>query len=343
MTGRRAVVLFNLGGPDSLAAVRPFLKNLFGDPAILRMGALPRRLLAGVIARRRAAAARETYRRLGGASPLLARTEAQAAALESALGGASTRVFVCMRYWHPMAAQTVEEVRRFDPEEVVLLPLYPQYSSSTTGSALEAWRRAAAGRLDAPTRSVCCWPEEEGFVGALAAALAAALDGWEGSAPRILYSAHGVPKSFIAAGDPYQHQVERTAAAIRARLGRNDLEQVVCYQSRVGPLAWTGPYTDAEIARAGADGRAVIVVPVAFVSEHAETLIELDQDYRALARRLGVPRYERLAAVGADPLFVSGLARLAGMAAGAGAAPVPGGGARLCPASCRECPAREAA
>lgn len=342
MTGRRAVVLFNLGGPDSLAAVHPFLKNLFGDPAILRMGALPRWFLSRAIARRRAAAARQTYRRLGGASPLLARTEAQAAALEGALGGAA-RVFVCMRYWHPMAARTVEEVRRFDPEEVVLLPLYPQYSSSTTGSALQAWRRAAAGRLDAPTRAVCCWPEEEGFVGAIAAALAAALDGWEGAPPRILYSAHGVPRSYVAAGDPYQHQVERTSAAVRARLGRDDLEQVVCYQSRVGPLAWTGPYTDAEIARAGADGRAVIVVPIAFVSEHAETLVELDQDYRALARRCSVPRYERLAAVGTDPLFVSGLARLAGMAARGGAALIPGGGARLCPASCRECPVREAA
>lgn len=342
MTGRRAVVLFNLGGPDSLAAVHPFLKNLFGDPAILRMGAVSRWFLSRAIARQRTAAARETYRRLGGASPLLARTEAQAAALESVLGDAATRVFVCMRYWHPMAAQTVEEVRLFDPEEVVLLPLYPQYSSSTTGSALEAWRRAAAGRLDVPTRAVCCWPEEEGFVAALAVALAAALDGWVGPVPRILYSAHGVPRSFIAAGDPYQHQVERTVAAVRARLEREDLEQIVCYQSRVGPLAWTGPYTDAEIARAGADGRPLIVVPIAFVSEHAETLIELDQDYRALASRLGVPRYERVAAVGTDPLFVSGLARLAGMASGDKAALTPGSGARLCPASRRECPIREA-
>ncbi len=336
---RCAVVLFNLGGPDDLDAVRPFLGNLFRDPAILRVPAPVRWVLAWAIARRRAPMARETYRAVGGASPLRAQTEAQASALEAALGG-GTRVFVCMRYWAPRAPETAAAVARFAPDEIVLLPLYPQFSSSTTASSLRDWRRVAARLRGIPTRTICCWPEERGFVAAVADAVAAQLEGWAGPPPRILYSAHGIPKSYIAAGDPYQLQVERSVAAVRTRLARGDLEQLLCYQSRVGPMAWTEPYTDAEIARAGTDGCPVIVTPIAFVSEHVETLVELDRDYRALAERHGVPRYERSPTVGTAPRFIAGLARLVAEARAAPPGGIrPGGGGGICPAACRDCPA----
>ena len=334
MSRRLAVVLFNLGGPDSLDAVRPFLFNLFSDPAILRRGAVARWFLARMIARRRAGAARDIYRRLGGRSPLLEGTEAQAVALEAALADLDAKVFVCMRYWHPMAERVVEDVARHGADEIVLLPLYPQYSTTTTASSLRRWEVLAAGRLSAPTRAVCCYPDEPGFVEAVAAGLEAVLAAWSGPPPRILYSAHGIPKAFVAAGDPYAAQVERTAAAVGARLARADLDQVVCYQSRVGPLEWTGPYTDGEIARAGAERRPLVVAPIAFVSEHAETLVELDRDYRELAARAGVPRYERVATVGVDPRFIDGLARLVRAASGRPAGIAPGGGLCRAGAAC---------
>ena len=340
MSRRRAVVLFNLGGPDTLDAVRPFLFNLFSDPAILRRGPVLRWVLARLISRRRAGTAREIYRRLGGGSPLLEQTRIQADALEAALAGEDAKVFVCMRYWHPMAEEVVCEVRRYRPEEVVLLPLYPQFSTTTTASSLRQWREAAAGRLEAPARAVCCYPDDPGFIEALAGGIERALAGWAGPAPRILYTAHGIPKVFVAHGDPYQAQVERTVAALRARLGREDLDQVVCYQSRLGPLEWTGPYADAEIERAGREGQPLVVVPIAFVSEHSETLVELDEDYRRLAGRSGVPRYVRVATVGTDARFIDGLARLVRAALGRPPGIAPGGPEPACPAGCGECASR---
>lgn len=341
MKSRLAVVLFNLGGPDSLDAVRPFLFNLFNDPAILRQGGLARWFLARLIARRRAGAARAIYRRLGGRSPLLEQTRAQATALQDALADLDAAVFVCMRYWHPMVEQVVEEVARCDAQDIVLLPLYPQFSTTTTASSLRQWRGFAAGRLDAPCRAICCYPDEPGFIEALAVRLEAVLAAWSGPPPRILYSAHGIPKAFVATGDPYPDQVERTAAALRRRLARADLDQVVCYQSRVGPLEWTGPYTDREIARAGAEGTPLVVVPVAFVSEHSETLVELDQDYRALAERSGVPRYERVATVGTDPRFIAALAQMVRAAAARPAGRTAPGAPAVCPTACTVCPAAQ--
>lgn len=338
MSGRVAVVLFNLGGPDRLDAVRPFLFNLFSDPAILRYRQPLRWALAQAISRRRTRTAREIYRRLGGASPLLAETEAQARALEDELDDAGLRVFVAMRYWHPLIEETLRAVSGFRPKKVVLLPLYPQFSSTTTASSFREWDRAARGILDAATARICCYPGNPGFAAASAARIAEILRGWDGPVPEILFSAHGVPKAFIEAGDPYEAQVRRSVAAIRAALDRPDLDHTICYQSRVGPLEWIGPYTDREIERAGGEGRALIVVPVAFVSEHSETLIELDRDYRELALGCGVPRYERSAAVGTDPAFIGGLAGLVRRAMRSDDPVLPGGCARTCPVEARDCP-----
>ena len=309
---RVAIVLMNLGGPDSLEAVEPFLFNLFSDPAIIRVPSFLRLPLARVIARRRAPTAREIYRQLGGRSPLLANTEAQARALEAALGPGH-RCFVAMRYWHPMSAQTASEVAEWGAEEIVCLPLYPQFSTTTTASSLAAWRTAAAQLgLDQPSRMVCCYPREPGLIEAIAGLVLPALDAaaQSGTAPRLLLTAHGLPKRIVRAGDPYPDQVEQTAAAVAAALSRPELDWRVCYQSRVGPLEWIGPASDAEIARAGKDRVPIVVAPISFVSEHSETLVELDIDYRHVAEASGVLSYYRVATVGVEPAFIGALAAL---------------------------------
>ncbi len=221
-------------------------------------------------------------------------------------------MFIAMRYWHPMADETAAAVAAWNPDRIVLLPLYPQWSMSTTGSSFQDWRRACRRiGLERPTSSVCCYPVEPGFVGALAGAIRKGLDAFTGiGRPRVLFSAHGLPRRMIEKGDPYQWQCEQTAAAVAAAVGGSDLDWLNCYQSRVGPLEWIGPYTDAEIERAGRDGVPVVMVPIAFVSEHSETLVELDIEYRALAAQCGVPAYLRIATVGVTPTFIDGLARL---------------------------------
>lgn len=319
---RTAVVLFNLGGPDSLAAVKPFLFNLFNDRAIIAAPGPVRWFLARMISRRRAPAAREIYRQIGGSSPLLGLTRDQAAALEAKLNGGSEagngvfKTFIAMRYWHPFAAETVKAVRAWAPDRVVLLPLYPQFSTTTTASSVADWRRRAASMgLATPTRAVCCYPENTGLVAAYVELVTAGLAEARESAagvppPRVLFSAHGLPKKVIARGDPYQWQVERTVKAIVAGLGDKVVDWVVCYQSRVGPLEWIGPSIDEEIDRAGGDGVPVVVVPVAFVSEHSETLVELDIMYRDRAIEAGVPAYVRVPAVGVHEAFVAGLAEV---------------------------------
>ncbi|MDA8230181.1 MAG: ferrochelatase [Magnetospirillum sp.] len=308
---RTAVVLFNLGGPDSPAAVEPFLFNLFNDPAIIGAPLPVRWLIAKLVSRRRAPTARAIYERIGGASPLLPETQAQVRALEAELG-ADYRVLIAMRYWHPFTEQAVAEAKEWGAEHVVLLPLYPQFSTTTTGSSLKAWRKAAArAGLDVPTRTVCCYPSQTGLVRAMADLVRT---GWaEASArgrPRVLFSAHGLPKNVVNKGDPYPLHVAETAAAVAAATEIPDLDWAVCYQSRVGPMEWIGPSTEDELARAGNDKVPVVVAPIAFVSEHSETLVELDIEYRHRADALGVPGYVRASAAGCHPAFISGLADL---------------------------------
>jgi protoporphyrin/coproporphyrin ferrochelatase len=309
---RVAVVLMNLGGPDSLGAVQPFLFNLFSDPAIIRLPGILRLPLAQLVAWRRARVAREIYRRLGGRSPLLANTEAQAQALEAALGP-DYRCFVAMRYWHPTSAEAAREVAGWAPEEIVCLPLYPQFSTTTTASSLAAWQTAAARHaLDRLVRVICCYPADQGFVETLAALIRPVLDSAAGHAkpPRLLLTAHGLPKKIVRAGDPYPGQVEATASTVIAALNRPGVDWQVCYQSRVGTLEWIGPATDDEIRRAGNDRIPLVVAPISFVSEHSETLIELDRDYRQIAEASGVPAYHRVPTVGVEPRFIQSLALL---------------------------------
>ncbi len=307
-----AVVLFNLGGPDSLDAVKPFLRNLFSDPAIITLPALLRLPLARFIASRRTAKAQKIYAQIGGASPILGQTEMQAQALRDALATGGNywdewRCFVCMRYWHPMTEEVVQQVRAFAPERLVLLPLYPQFSTTTTGSSFQAWDEAVA-RLGVATKRVKSYATEPGFIAASVELLKQGLEEAGTQPVRVLFSAHGLPEKVIKAGDPYQSEVEQTAQAIASELGGVDWS--VCYQSRVGPLKWIGPSTEAEIRRAAADRKAIVLYPLSFVSEHSETLVELDIDYRRLAAETGVPGYIRVPTVGTHPKFIEGLARL---------------------------------
>lgn len=306
---KTAVVLFNLGGPSTLVDVEPFLRNLFSDPAILSLPDPFRGWLAGFIAKRRAPTAQQIYRAIGGGSPILKETTAQAVALEKALG-VDFRVFIAMRYTAPRAVDVVRDVLAYGPDQIVLLPLYPHYSKTTTGSSLREWQAEAdrAG-LSVPIKIVHSYPVQEGFIAALGALTASAFEKRKtGIAYRVLFSAHGLPERVIKSGDPYADHITQTAHKVAEMCGLDDW--LICYQSKVGPLKWIGPPTLDEIKRAGAEGKAVIIVPLAFVSEHSETLYELDIEYRHLADTVNVPEYIRVPTVGTHPAFIGGLAEL---------------------------------
>ncbi len=339
-----AIVLFNLGGPDSPEAIRPFLLNLFNDPAILRAPFFVRPFLARKIAAARLRPATEAVHLMGGKSPLLETTRAQAGALEAALPELEAKCFIAMRYWHPSSLHAARAVKAWQPDEVVLLPLYPQYSTTTTGSSLTDWRAAAARvGLVAPTSAVCCFRSAPEFIAATLAIVSATYDtaraGLDPSVPlRILFSAHGLPEAIVRDGDPYQYQIEQTVAAVIAAWRRNDLDWKICYQSRATPQKWIDPATDAEIARAGRDNTAILVVPIAFVSEHSETLVELDIDYKKLADSAGVPGYFRVPTQQLDPGFIASLANLVRFARAAGVGLHAAGDPAACAAQNRRCP-----
>ena len=310
---KTAVVLFNLGGPDSLTAVRPFLFNLFNDPAIIRLPRPLRLLIAWLISSRRDKTAQGIYAKMGGRSPILENTLAQAQVLERSLSNDGTiKCFVAMRYWHPFTDITVQQVEAFAPDQIILLPLYPQYSTTTTASSAAEWHKLSAqAGLNAPAKMICCYPDEAGFVDSVVALIRPVYEqALKHGCPRVLLSAHGLPEKIVRSGDPYQWQCERTAAAIIAALAIDDLDAVLCYQSRVGPMQWITPATDAEVRRAGQDKVPLVVVPIAFVSEHSETLVELDSEYRHLAQEQHVPFYGYVPTVSVMPDFIAGLAAL---------------------------------
>jgi len=307
-----AIVLMNLGGPDSPEVVKPFLFNLFFDPQIIRVPTPIRWLIAKIISHRRAPIAREIYANMGGKSPLLPETEDQANALEEALksSGAEVRTFIAMRYWHPFTHEAVDAVKAYGPDEVVLLPLYPQFSTTTSQSSVGVWEKEARkSGLDVSTRLICCYPTLPGFVAAHTGLIRKAIEGAgvDPASARVLFSAHGLPKKIVDGGDPYQVQVEATTEAIVEQLAIPGLDWRVTYQSRVGPLEWIGPDTETEIAAAAREGKTIVVVPVAFVSEHSETLVELDIEYRELAEKEGAQAYVRVPALGSHPDFIAAL------------------------------------
>jgi ferrochelatase len=345
-----AIVLFNLGGPDQISSVEPFLFNLFKDKAIINLPGIIRLPLARFIAWRRGPVARKIYENIGGCSPLLEETEAQANYLNEKLKHLAdeVKVFISMRYWHPFSQTTASAVKSFDADRIILLPLYPHYSSTTTGSSFKDWKNAIKSvALDVPTSAICCYPSEKGFIAGQVKLIKKAIINAEskvakGIKIRVLFSAHGLPKKVINAGDPYQWQIEKTATAVvsdlKNILDRPSLDWVVCYQSRVGPLEWIGPSLDQELIRAGKDQKGVVVVPIAFVSEHSETLVELDIEYREKAEELKLPTYLRVPALSIEENFIDSLANSVEASLKLGSVINCQAGKRQCPPEFKNCP-----
>ncbi|MBU6235105.1 MAG: ferrochelatase [Alphaproteobacteria bacterium] len=348
MTKNIAVILFNLGGPDSRETIKPFLFNFFMDPNIIRAPKFVRWCLANYIAFSRSRKqAGDSYARLGNKSPLLENTRAQATALSMRLNNDSTikyTVHICMRYWHPMADEVVQKVKNDNPDQIILLPLYPQFSTTTTWSSFGEWQKAALKHdLDKPSSLVCCYPSNAGFIAASADLVKTQYEamrdecmGQGMKAPRVLFSAHGLPEDIITDGDPYQWQCEKTAELITAAIQVPELDWQICYQSRVGPKKWIGPSTEEALHKAATDNVPVLVYPHAFVSEHVETLVEIEEEYREMAEHMGVPMFARVPTVSVHKAFIDGLAAVVRSRVGvAGVGPDVVG--RVCPSGFTRC------
>ena len=310
---RKAIILFNLGGPDKLENVEPFLFNLFFDPAILNLPVFLRYPLAKLIANRRAPTAKKIYQELGGSSPILQLTEEQASALESKLrkedSSSEYKCFIVMRCWHPRAENVVKEVKNYNPEEIILMPLYPQYSAATSGSSIKEWNDICKkNNFNVKTSTICCYPTDENFIQAHKELIMKKTKNLENF--KLIFSAHGLPEKNIKKGDPYQWQVEQSVNKIVKSLDVKDLDWILSYQSRVGPLKWIGPSTEEIIIENSKLGKHIVLVPIAFVSEHSETLVELDIEYKELADKNGCKHYSRVPALGINESYIKAMSNL---------------------------------
>ncbi len=316
--GRVGVLLLNLGGPDKLEDVRPFLYNLFADPEIIRLPSpLLQAPLAWLISTLRAKKSQANYKKIGGGSPLRRITEAQAKAMQTRLRemGEDVAVYVGMRYWHPFTEEAIAQVKRDQIEELVILPLYPQFSISTSGSSFRLLERLWEKDSDLQRIKytvIPSWCDFPGYVQAMAQLINRTIDTVpQPDQAHIFFSAHGVPVSYVEeAGDPYQKEMEACTAAIIQALQRPN-PYTLAYQSRVGPVEWLQPYTEEAIEKLAAQGvKQLVVVPISFVSEHIETLEEIDIEYREIAEAAGITTFARVPAPDTDPLFVQALADL---------------------------------
>jgi len=307
---KKAVILFNLGGPDSLDAVEPFLFNLFNDPAIFSLPKFLRYPLAKLVSKRRTPTAKAIYAEMGGKSPILEETQAQAKAIEQNLKNEMDeyKCFIVMRCWNPRAIDVVKKVKIFNPDQIILLPLYPQYSNATSGSSINEWLDVCKEEnLTAETKIVCCYPTEKDFILSYASLIKEKIDLNKLEEIKLVFSAHGLPENKIKQGDPYQWQVEQTVKELVKKLSIEKLDYILCYQSRVGPLKWIGPSTENVIKEEARKHKIIVVVPVAFVSEHSETLVELDIEYKKLAEENGSKDYIRVPAVTTNQDFINSL------------------------------------
>jgi len=310
---KKAIILFNLGGPDKLENVEPFLFNLFNDPAILNLPTLLRYPAAKLISNRRAPVAKKIYKELGGTSPILKLTEEQSGALEKKLNQNQTRdeykCFIVMRCWNPRAVDVIKNVQLFKPDEIVLMPLYPQYSAATSGSSIKEWKDVCKkNNYDIKTSIICCYPTDKNFINAHTQEIIKKIKDLKNY--KLIFSAHGLPEKNIKKGDPYQWQVEQSVKKIVESLGDENLDWVLSYQSRVGPLKWIGPSTDDIIVENSKIGKHIALVPIAFVSEHSETLVELDIEYKKLAEDNGCKNYTRIPALGINEDFIKTMSEL---------------------------------
>ncbi|MCS6815030.1 MAG: ferrochelatase [Cyanobacteria bacterium] len=314
--GRKGVLLLNLGGPDHLEDVRPFLYNLFSDPEIIRLP-FPwmQKPLAWLISTSRARKSAENYRQIGGGSPLRRITEEQAIALRNCLlqKGEDVRVYVGMRYWHPFTEEAIVRIKRDGIDQLVILPLYPHYSISTSGSSFRLLERIwqedpSLARIEHTV--IPSWHNRPGYLQAMADLIRQELDKLPNpDEVHIFFSAHGVPVSYVTeAGDPYQRQIEECTELVMRTLNRPNA-YTLAYQSRVGPVEWLQPYTEDAIAQLAAQGvSSLLVVPISFVSEHIETLQEIDIEYRKLAAEHGIQNFNRVPALNTHAGFINDLA-----------------------------------
>jgi len=315
LVNKIGVVLFQLGGPDSLEAIEPFLYNLFSDPDIIDFpfARIARQPLARLISTTRARHVRHHYAEIGGRSPILEFTRRQARALEAELRrDCDARVVVAMRYWHPFTAEAIRELEAHAPDDVVLLPLYPQYSRTTTGSSLNEWkRRFHPNGWNPRVHAVTEFCEDAGYLDALVESIHRSLAAFDNPAEvDMVFSAHSVPMAVIDAGDPYQRQIERTVESVWSQ-GRWPGRRHLCYQSKVGASKWLQPSMHATIKRlAGQGSRSVLVIPVSFVSDHVETLHEIDIEHRAQALGLGIQDYRMVPGLNDVPRFIAALGGL---------------------------------
>jgi len=309
---KKAVILFNLGGPDKQESVEPFLFNLFNDPAMINIPSIFRYPLAKFISKKRAPIAKNIYKEIGNKSPILELTQGQAKNLENNLSKKGDyKCFVAMRCWHPRASDVIKKVREYNPEEIILLPLYPQYSASTSGSSINEWRDLCKKEnYHVKTKTICCYPTENNFIVSHISLIKKTLKAIEDNNFKLIFSAHGLPKNKIKKGDPYQWQVEETVKKIMSNLENENLNYVISYQSHVGPLKWIGPPTNEVIIKYSKEKKGIVIVPIAFVSEHSETLVELDIEYKKLAEKNGCSFYKRVPALGIEENFIKGLAEL---------------------------------
>ncbi len=342
---RVAVVLLQYGGPDDQDSVQPFLFNLFNDPYIVEAPAPVRYVLAHALSRWRAPTAKKIYAEMGGGSTILGYTKSQAEELQDVLssdqfGLGAVKTFISMRYWHPMSDEAVRQVQSWKPDRIVLLPLYPQYARATTGSSYRVWQQAAEKiGLDVPTHLICCYPDEPGFIDGMARLTAEAYErASKAGSPRILFSAHGLPVRMIRKGDPYQAQVEQSCHLVMQATGLKDADWRICFQSKVGPMKWLEPDTEKEIEQAGHDGVPVVLVPIAFVSEHSETLVELDEEYGEVAQEAGVPAYERVPTINARMTYIDALAEQVRASLNRGTGIASYKGTRICSGDRSRCP-----
>lgn len=315
---RIGVLLFNLGGPETLADVRPFLFNLFSDPDIIRLPWRPmQKPLAWLISRLRCKKSSGYYAQIGGGSPLRRITEEQARALEQTLAanGTSARVYVGMRYWRPFLEEALDRIRRDDITHLVVLPLYPQFSLSTTGSSLNRMNALISrnGRIGSRLSVIRSWHDDPRYIAALSLSISEELERFSDRDPQrthIVFSAHSVPVRYIQEGDPYLEQTRETVRGVMAMLG-GERPHHLAFQSKVGPVKWLRPSTDETIRKLAREGvTQLLLVPISFVSEHIETLYELDILYRRVAREVGVQEYRRVAALNCRPDFIDALAAL---------------------------------
>ena len=317
-----AVVLFNLGGPTSLKGVKPFLFNLFKDPDIIRLPNPLRFFLAWLISTLRRKKAENIYAQLGGKSPLNDNTQKQVDALEAKLldAGVHAKVFMCMRYAPPMTDDVLKAVAEYQPDEIVLLPLYPQFSTTTVKSSLLEWKKACLEKnFHVKTHSFCCFPGENGFIEAYRELLVEHLSHISKEIPiKILFSAHGIPEDIVKEGDPYPFHARISMDTVMDHDLLKKYEYDLCYQSKVGPKKWTGPSLTEAMEVARNEKKGVVIVPISFVSDHSETLVELDIQYKEYAKEMNLVRYSRIFTVSDHPIFIEGLCqmvlgRLAGM------------------------------